>query len=93
MRPAKLLAAAIMIAISNANPPKQQETPDTEAPHIRTYFYIGGEYAKDEKGGHFFRDQMYVEKLVPAQGVTQKFPIIMMHGNCMTGTVGRTMRC
>lgn len=56
-------------------------------PHVRTYFYAGGEYAEDGKGGHLFHNQMYVEKLVPAPGVTQKWPIVLMHGNCMTGTV------
>ena len=36
---------------------------------------------------HFLRNQMYVESLVPQGGVTQKDPIIFVHGQGQTGTV------
>ena len=60
---------------------------DSEVAYIRSYFYSGGEYAPDGHGGHYFRDQMYVEKLVPVDGVRQTRPVVLMHGNTMTGTV------
>ena len=59
----------------------------TEVPYIRTYFYAGGKYVDDGAGGHIFRDQMYVEKLVPSTGVTQETPIVFIHGQGQTGTV------
>ncbi len=61
-----------------------------EIPYIREYFYVGGEYTTDGAGGHIFHNQMYVEKLSPAQGATQPFPIILMHGQAQTGTVRST---
>ncbi len=58
-----------------------------EVPAIRTFFYVGGGYASDGKGGHIFKDQMYVEKLSPVavQG-PQKDPIFLIHGQGQTGT-------
>ncbi|KAL4729003.1 hypothetical protein ACLX1H_003411 [Fusarium chlamydosporum] len=41
-----------------------QET-TTEVPAIRSFFYTGGQYVDNGEGGHVFRGQMYVEKLVP----------------------------
>jgi hypothetical protein len=83
------LVAAIMLntgSITNAT--SSQHWPhNSEVAHVRTYFYVGGEYVDDGRGGHHFRGQMYVEKLVPVQGVTQKWPVVLMHGNSMTGTV------
>ncbi|KAK1999391.1 alpha/beta-hydrolase [Colletotrichum falcatum] len=59
---------------------------DSEAPYVRSYFYVGGGYVDDGSGGHIFRDQMYVEKLVPALGVSQSTPIVLIHGQAQTGT-------
>ena len=42
---------------------------------------------KDGTGMHFFKDQMYVEQLVPPGGITQKEPIVFIHGQAQTGTV------
>jgi hypothetical protein len=56
-------------------------------PSIRNYFYIGGGYADDDKGGHIFRDQMYVEQLKPVNGITQPTPLVIIHGQAQTGTV------
>ena len=36
---------------------------------------------------HIFKDQMYVEKLVPQGGAKQREPIIFVHGQAQTGTV------
>ncbi|KAF4965642.1 hypothetical protein FSARC_6579 [Fusarium sarcochroum] len=58
----------------------------TEIPAIRSFFYAGGGYADDGDGGHIFRDHMYVEKLVPANGSIKKTPIVMIHGMAQTGT-------
>lgn len=59
----------------------------TEVPYLRSYFYVGGGYVDDGAGGHVFRDQMYVERLRPADGVTQKTPLVLIHGQAQTGTV------
>jgi hypothetical protein len=59
----------------------------SEVPSIRSYFYIGGEYADDGKGGHIFRNQMYIEHLKPINGITQNLPIVLIHGQAQTGTV------
>ena len=58
-----------------------------EVPHTRSYFYVGGRYDTDEKGLTTYRDQMYIEKLLPVGGATQKSPIILIHGQAQTGTV------
>ncbi|TQN70279.1 putative secreted lipase [Colletotrichum shisoi] len=71
-------------------PPAQPETNDcvdSEAPYIRSYFYVGGGYVDDGSGGHIFRDQMYVEKLLPVHGVSQETPIVLIHGQAQTGSV------
>ncbi|KAK1590493.1 Alpha/Beta hydrolase protein [Colletotrichum navitas] len=59
---------------------------DSEAPYVRSYFYVGGGYVGDGSGGHIFRDQMYVEKLLPVLGVTQSTPIVLIHGQAQTGS-------
>lgn len=57
------------------------------ASHERSYFYVGGNYTLNSDGEHIFTDQMYVEKLVPAGGVSREHPIVFVHGNGQTGTV------
>lgn len=57
-----------------------------EAFHQRSYFYVGGEYVKTAGGQHVFENQMYVERLLPAD-VTKPYPIIFIHGGAQTGTV------
>ncbi|KAI0740947.1 Alpha/beta hydrolase family-domain-containing protein [Earliella scabrosa] len=61
-------------------------SPLAETPYTRSYFYVGGEYVDDGSGGHVFRDQMYVEQLAPISGATQKFPLVIIHGQGQTGT-------
>ncbi|KAM5343473.1 hypothetical protein ACJ41O_012010 [Fusarium nematophilum] len=57
-----------------------------EIPTVRSYFTVGGGYVDDGAGGHIFRDQMYVEKLVPSGGVRQRTPIVLIHGQAQTGS-------
>ncbi|KAG5663452.1 hypothetical protein KAF25_001388 [Fusarium avenaceum] len=57
-----------------------------EIPAVRSFFYSGGRYVDDGDGGHVFRDQMYVERLVPATGAWKDTPIVMIHGVAQTGT-------
>jgi hypothetical protein len=60
---------------------------NSEVPAIRSFFYTGGQYVDDGEGGHVFRGQMYIEKLVPAKGPIKETPIVMIHGVAQTGTV------
>ena len=60
---------------------------ESEVPAVRTYFYVGGGYADDGKGGHIFKDQMYVEKLSPVSTEQDvKSPVVLIHGQGQTGT-------
>ncbi|KAL8364949.1 hypothetical protein RB595_003982 [Gaeumannomyces hyphopodioides] len=59
---------------------------DGEEPYVRTFFYAGGQYVDDGSGGKIFRDQMYVEKLLPVGGVTQTTPVVLIHGQAQTGS-------
>lgn len=59
----------------------------SEVAAIRTFFYTGGGYADDGAGGHIYREQMYVERLQPAAGVSKPTPIVFIHGQAQTGTV------
>lgn len=58
-----------------------------EVPAQRSYMYVGGQYILNDAGQHIFADQMYVEKLTPAAGVTKPYPIVFIHGQAQTGTV------
>ncbi|KAF4619431.1 hypothetical protein D9613_004677 [Agrocybe pediades] len=58
----------------------------TRVLHSRNYFYVGGTYNTTvADAAAISSGQMYVEHLVP-QFVTRKYPIVMIHGNGMTGT-------
>ncbi|KAK2761227.1 hypothetical protein FQN54_001749 [Arachnomyces sp. PD_36] len=57
----------------------------TEAQHSREYLYVGGEYV-DTTAGHIFQNQMYVEKLSPADGSSRKYPVVFLHGGGQSGT-------
>ena len=48
------------------------------------YFFAGGKYVEG-KTGPIMERQMYVEYRFPAK-VTQKYPIVMIHGAAQTGT-------
>lgn len=58
-----------------------------EVPAKRSYMYVGGQYMLNSAGQHVFTDQMYVEKLTPAEGATKPHPIVFIHGQAQTGTV------
>jgi len=60
-----------------------------QSPHIRSFFYIGGEYV-NTTAGLLFQNQMYVEKLLPAGGSTNPFPVVFIHGGAQSGTVSHT---
>ncbi|KAI8656391.1 AB hydrolase-1 domain-containing protein [Fusarium sp. Ph1] len=84
-------AAAAAVAAWTISPSlvaasSQHVRSDAEVPSIRSYFYVGGEYVEDGNGGHIFRDQMYVEKLLPVSGATQDTPIVLIHGQAQTGS-------
>ncbi|KAG8629957.1 hypothetical protein KVT40_001576 [Elsinoe batatas] len=60
-----------------------------EVPTIRTFSYVGGEYADDGTGTgeSIFRNQLYVEKLEPFNHTNpQPAPIVLIHGQAQTGT-------
>ncbi|KAE8147585.1 Alpha/Beta hydrolase protein [Aspergillus avenaceus] len=59
---------------------------NNEIAYHRNYLYVGGQYVQNDAGEHIFTDQMYVEKLTPTQGVTQKHPIVFIHGQAQSGT-------
>jgi hypothetical protein len=69
---------------------KPRNGASSEAVAQRDFFYVGGEYIKDAAGEHILSGQVYVEKLIPATGCTQPFPIIFIHGGYQTGTVSPT---
>ncbi|KJA21010.1 hypothetical protein HYPSUDRAFT_68131 [Hypholoma sublateritium FD-334 SS-4] len=53
--------------------------------HTRSYFYVGGSYVQSPIGSSISAEQMYVEHLTPIK-VTARYPLLMIHGNGMTGT-------
>ncbi|KAF5010155.1 hypothetical protein FDECE_3648 [Fusarium decemcellulare] len=79
-------AAATISQCSAAVDPPHYISHRAEAPSVRSSLYVGGAYVADGTGGHVFRDQMYVEKLVPAAGVRQPDPIVLIHGQGQTGS-------
>ncbi|KAH6970725.1 Alpha/beta hydrolase family-domain-containing protein [Ilyonectria sp. MPI-CAGE-AT-0026] len=87
-----VIAAAALFGGSSAHPGQHygygngNDNSAAEASYVRSYFFAGGAYVDDGAGGHIFRDQMYVEKLVPARGATHKTPIVFIHGQGQTGT-------
>ena len=60
-----------------------------ESPSHRSYFYVGGQYIDDGNGEsqHILTGQMYVEKLIPMNGVRHRWPLVFIHGAGQTGTV------
>lgn len=57
-----------------------------EALYRRDVFYLGGHYLP-AFGGNIFVDQLYVEKLVPASGIRQPYPLVFIHGGGISGVV------
>lgn len=82
-----LLATSAIPLPATALASALDQAPQHEAPMIRDYLYAGGQYAENSAGDHIFQDQIYVEHLVPVHGVTQKHPIVFLHGSAQTATV------
>ncbi|KAI4169947.1 MAG: hypothetical protein LQ343_005329 [Gyalolechia ehrenbergii] len=59
-----------------------------ESPSHRSYIYVGGQYIDngDSDDQHVMTGQMYVEKLVPVDGVRHPWPLVLIHGAGQTGT-------
>src|SRR4051794_19493476 len=50
------------------------------------YFFVNGHYVvADSTGAHIMARQMYVSFKIPTH-VTQRYPIVMIHGGAQTGT-------
>lgn len=60
-----------------------------ESQCYRSYFYVGGGYvdAVSADGERVFTGQMYVEQLIPIDGVKHPWPIVFIQGAGQTGTV------
>ncbi|KAI4189305.1 MAG: hypothetical protein LQ348_003814 [Seirophora lacunosa] len=59
-----------------------------EAAYRREYFYIGGRYLPYPiLGGNLVSDQLYVEKLIPAKGIKQPYPLVFFHGGGSAGSI------
>lgn len=58
-------------------------SPKPQGGIVSTYFFVGGHYS-GEGPAQAMSGQMYVQKLEPAK-VTQRFPIVMIHGTAQTG--------
>lgn len=54
---------------------------------VRDYLQVGGNYVENAAGEHVWENQVYVEHLVPVNGSTQPFPLVMIHGSAQTATV------
>jgi hypothetical protein len=57
-----------------------------DAAYTRRVFYVGGDYNKTALGT-VLQNQIYVEQLTPAAGKTQTHPIVMLHGDDLSGIV------
>lgn len=80
--------------LADAPQPQAAANVGGEASAIREYFYVGGSYVP-VGNEHLFANQMYVEKLKPSRSL-QPFPLVFIHGNGQSGTVGyplSTPRC
>ena len=85
--------AAIVGAVSNATVDCvginaiKPACASNEALFQRDFFYIGGSYVYNNSSGILTEDQIYVEKLTPASGVTQSVPLVFFHGGAVSGAV------
>src|ERR1700753_2809510 len=56
-------------------------------PHLREFFYVGGQYVSDNANGTIHQNQIYVEHLIPQHGASPgRLPLVFIHGKGMTGT-------
>jgi pimeloyl-ACP methyl ester carboxylesterase len=60
----------------------------SQSSHYRDFFYVGGGYAPaGNTTSSIFSDQMYVEKLTPAKGVSKKHPLVFISAGVPSGVV------
>jgi len=79
-----LLISSIITTVYTSK--ENQCTKDSHPIH-REYFYVGGEYTFDGSSkGSVMTGQMYVEHLTSPYGIQQPYPLVLIHGNAMTGT-------
>ena len=78
----QILSLAILIFLSVVS------YASNEALHQRDIFYVGGQYVYNATiGGTILTGEQYVEKLTPANGVHQKYPLVFVHCGGLSGTV------
>ncbi|KAL8788892.1 MAG: hypothetical protein Q9213_001415 [Squamulea squamosa] len=60
----------------------------TESPAHRSFFHVGGHYRQigQDESQHVMTGQMYVEQLLPINGVKHPWPIVFIHGAGQTGS-------
>ena len=78
-----------VLGLIDALPSEFEENQCTKSsrPIHREYFYVGGEYTYDSSfKGSIMTGQMYVEHLTSPYGTQQRYPLVLIHGNAMTGT-------
>lgn len=83
-----LLGLALLgLVTAVPSPASKRDYGSLEVAHIRSFFFVGQNYVDNGKGEHVFTNQLYVERLQPAGGITKAAPVLLMHGNGQTGTV------
>jgi hypothetical protein len=60
-----------------------------ESAYFRSFFHVGGHYVDNDGANdqHEMTGQMYVEKLLPVNGIKHPWPLVLIHGAGQTGTV------
>ena len=88
-----LLSTIVTHAFATAEPqpaPPENSQHSDEAVAKRDYFYVGGQYVQldtpNPNGTTIMTGQMYVERLLPLIGPTQKYPLVFWHGLGQTGS-------
>ncbi|CAF3573045.1 unnamed protein product [Rotaria sp. Silwood1] len=91
MLPCTIITVTVILLISfsikDTDSSKDSTCTKDSFPIHREYFYVGGEYVFDVfSNSSFMTGQMYVEHLTSPFGIQQLYPLILIHGNAMTGT-------
>jgi pimeloyl-ACP methyl ester carboxylesterase len=82
-----VLTLSISFVIANTLASIDSKCTKDSPPYHREYFYVGGEYQFDiSSNGSVMTGQMYVEHLTSPYGIQQPYPLVLFHGNAMTGT-------
>lgn len=85
-----VIACTLLILLSIvgtfSQTPSRSINVENDQPAYREYFYVGGEYVLDAHSNQtFMTGQMYVEHLTSTRGVSQPYPLVLIHGKGMTG--------